>query len=771
MSRTIYILHHSHTDIGYTDLQENAVDFQIGHIRDVLRILRDPQNDKFRWNCETLYILERFFEEASKAEQEEFFTLAKEGKIGVSASFLNFTDLADSAILSRRIRSLLSPLRDRGIPTRCAMCADINGISMGYRDALLENGVEFLSLGMNQTHGKCPQGKNQTAFRWESRSGRSMLVWNGEHYNLGNALGLVPEPVQSAFSKSYFGENPYTDPVEYLHHHLVKYLSQLEEQGYPYDFVITAVSGVFTDNAPPNAAILRTIEAYHARYGKEHTLRMVTLDELYREISGALCNVSVYRGDMTDWWANGIGSTPYAVKHYREAQRALRTVDRLFEETQAAHPALLRTAEDGLLLYAEHTWGHSASVSDPSDSMALRLDLRKQSYAARAHEAAALLQNRARRALSADSIMRAYTPAGRLHALYEGDAAAELPVEWEIETPNCPNITVHNAEGKALPTQQRPSPRGVSVLFCDRFAPREHKRYTFAPTGESEARPAAADCPPALENEWFRIAWEEGAGFTSFYNKTLGCEMLASDLPFFLPFYERTPCENSIMEDRTKRGLHICGEQSVRAAAVLQSAVTREDGPVYRLVEYALALDGTTLCTLLVRFFHTLPRIEFTLRLFKTPDTAMESVCLPLELRLPGRVLHLRKGGAEAFRPGVDQLPGTCMEYSMTDDGILYTAGQTQIQILTPDTPLVTLEAPGYHEIRLCQNQPADNRRPVCSWIMNNLWETNFKLDLSGFGEFRYCLRQTQAVEPDTAFDDMAAQNDGIFVCLEPTQE
>ena len=42
------------------------------------------------------------------------------------------------------------------------------------------------------------------------------------------------------------------------------------------------------------------------------------------------------------------------------------------------------------------------------------------------------------------------------------------------------------------------------------------------------------------------------------------------------------------------------------------------------------------------------------------------------------------------------------------------------------------------HPILLCDNREENNKRPVYSWIMNNTWETNFKMDLSGFSEFRY---------------------------------
>ncbi len=52
--------------------------------------------------------------------------------------------------------------------------------------------------------------------------------------------------------------------------------------------------------------------------------------------------------------------------------------------------------------------------------------------------------------------------------------------------------------------------------------------------------------------------------------------------------------------------------------------------------------------------------------------TDIESVFLPLSLSLEeNQKLYLNKG-AEAFRPGVDQLPGTCMEYYMSDDGMAF---------------------------------------------------------------------------------------------------
>ena len=76
----------------------------------------------------------------------------------------------------------------------------------------------------------------------------------------------------------------------------------------------------------------------------------------------------------------------------------------------------------------------------------------------------------------------------------------------------------------------------------------------------------------------------------------------------------------------------------------------------------------------------------------------------------------------------------------MADQGVLYQRGGEGILINALDTSLLYMGRMEHHPILLCDNREENNHRPVYSWIMNNTWETNFKMDLSGFGEFRYAL-------------------------------
>ena len=218
-----------------------------------------------------------------------------------------------------------------------------------------------------------------------------------------------------------------------------------------------------------------------------------------------------------------------------------------------------------------------------------------------------------------------------------------------------------------------------------------------------------------------------------------------------------TPCPAE--HARRMLGRNIRGPHAVLTAGQLQEVRCEEHGPVFTTLRLRYALPGTLKADVVVKLYEGAPRLDFTLQLGKTLSDAVESIFLPLTLDLGGeQELWLQKG-SEPFRPGLDQLPGTCMEFSMTDAGLAFVGPQGSALVATPDVPLCYFGEMRHHPIRLCENDPADNRRPVYSWVMNNLWETNFKLDLSGFGEYRYTLWLTPETDPHKAMAELAGRS------------
>lgn len=774
--KDVYIVHHSHTDVGYTDLQETVIYNQIHNIKAAVKIITEgigngtPEKD-FRWNCETYYCVERFLEAATEEEKEQFFELVKNGNIGISATYLNFNDLADCEVLDARTKEMKEIFAAQGIDVKTAMNADINGISLGQRDVLIRNGIEFLYTNIHCHHGMYPLYQNQKPYFWESEDGKCLLVWSGEHYNLGNALGIVFSKNVNYDMENYFDLDAYKEPLENLHKNLTESIEEYETSGYPYDFYITSVSGVFSDNAPANPAIIATVNAFNDSYGDEVKLHMVSLQELYANIKDKVQDAPVYQGDLNDWWANGVGSTPYVVKHYKEAQRYNRISDKLEKKTGVSNPALKRVAEDNLLLYAEHTWGHSSTITNPYDTMVVNLDIRKNSYASKAHEAGAMRKNEQCHAMG--DILRYYNLSGEVKAVSLSSQKGVYPVEFYVETISLPGVKITDKKtGEECKVQLSPHPRGVLVSFLAEFEPEEEKTFLYeqqsAPSAKPYTRAAYVGVdrvrdivntydsetyklPYQLENEWFCIRYEVGKGVVSFYNKKSGTEMLQDGVStFFTPVYERTAARGNVYEERRLLGRNIRGLHAEQYQAELKDVKILEHGPVFDSVELMFSLEGTYHSSVVIKMYHKLPKILFKYKVAKTLSEDIESLFLPLCLNVPDSQMYIRKGGV-AMRPGIDQLPGTNMEYYIADEGIVYHNEKESILINTLDTSLIYQGEMKHHPVLLCDNKEGNNSRPVYSWIMNNTWETNFKMDLSGFCEFCYELelQEGKTVEED----------------------
>lgn len=785
--KTVYVIHHSHTDIGYTDLQERVIYTQIDYIKTAISMMEKPENASFRWNCETLFCVEAFWNAATDAERAAFLHLAAAGKIGLSANYLNFTDLLDCSVYQERLKLWQKRFAPHGCAMRTAMAADINGISMGCRDAMLSSGVEFLYMNIHCHHGMYPLYQNQNAFWWENAAGKRLLVWNGEHYNLGNVLGIKPNRSANFMMRDRLGAQP-ADAVDALHKNLQEYLASCETQGYPYDFIVTAVSGVFSDNAPPEAEILHTIEAYNQKFGQEVRLEMVSLQELYAAIRPKLENAPVYHGDLTDWWANGAGSTPYAVKHYKDALHRYQLCQRLEPKVAKKYPALYAAAQDNLLLYAEHTWGHSSTITNPYDTMVLNLDMRKNSYASKAHEAVSQMLTRI--AQEKGDMLRYYNTSGKIRACAASQSNAPQLVEFYIESPILDAAVVRDEAGHTLPCQVSPHPRGRKISFVDTFAPGEEKVYTYqeipaAPqllntrqcyVGAERVRdiensydPVTFRLPYEFENRYFRLCYRPGEGITAFVDKRTGKDMLSGPIPFFTPVYEQTPLRTDIpdaaYEERRLLGRNIRGQHAKLYVGELTETACLEQGVVFTLLRLRFSLPGTVKADVFLKFYEDMPRVDFRLELGKTISQDIESVFLPLSLNLPESELYLRKG-TEAFRPGVDQLPGACMEYYMSDNGVAYVSPTGSALIASRDVPLLYMGQMRHHPIRLCDGKPENNQRSVYSWVMNNTWETNFKMDLSGFCEYEYTLWLSDETQPENAMDQLQESTFDPYVLI-----
>jgi len=780
----IHLIHHSHTDIGYTDYQEKIELHHIYFIREAIDILNAAHSDRpewlgFKWNCESFWCVEKFLGFADEKYRSDFIKYVRSGEIGLSGSYLNLTELVDDFVLNQTLEKCQRLASGQiGVPLRSALTADINGYSWGFADALAENGITRLISCIHTHHGYHPLKQKQTPFVWLSPKGNRVLVWNAEHYLLGNELGIAR---QSSFEYTIHDglDHSEPDPQRKAERRIETYVNSLVEQGYPYSLVPVNISGMMTDNGFPNVSIVDFINEYNRSHDRI-MLKMSTIDEFFDAAESEMTDLPVYSGDFTDWWADGIGSTPDVVQHSREASRKLYAVEKLDPEGKICGD-IIDKARYNLIFYAEHTWGYASSVSEPWAPGVNKLDKRKALFACKANEYAS-------RALDLITYAGGETPPSllkdfKLVAINVHDRTVTDIIKISLE-----NLFGHSHfkvieadTGKESPYQIGRYARGPMLVLEVTLEPNSRKEYILKdvdpPRIGSVGRCADRGIEGVfdlsyqfdkglalrgytvsnsrIETPFFRIRMDESNGVVSIFDKTKNMELVKENAPYppFTPIYEITRAESRYHQTDVRRrmGRNRKSTATERYIGKPCGINVTEQGPLSSTVEINYRLEGTEFCSLLITVFNNYPRIDFALRIHKKSVWDPENLYLALPFTAgEGEEFWIEKTGA-ILRPRIDQLPYTCTDFYALQSGMCFTGKCGSVIIATPDTPLITMGDLRAHEIVLSGEPGADNVDDVYSWVMNNFWETNFKVSLGGFHQFGYSLISTRETDPRDA--------------------
>ena len=790
----IEVLHHSHTDIGYTARQETICRQHEDFLRQAIGILRRIDAGEaeaqrgFCWQCENHWQIENFLRHADEAERGDLVRYIRDGRIGLSASYLNLTDLIDETVLREHLAEARAWADAYSIPMKSAMTADVNGYSAAWPDLLAEVGVRYFYSALHTHHGMYPLHQNPAFFRWRGPGGKSVLTFSGEHYHWGHVLGLCPhgissfmlhdeilEGIESGKLLSTDAETTEKEETEIALRRITRYLAGLEEHGWPLDFIPVFVSGILSDNSPPNGRVSERVNKLNELFGGQVSLQMTTLDAFFDKLENAGAEIPEYTGDWTDWWGDGVGSTPEAVKMYREAQRSRRLASLLDPGKERIDSELWQTSGRNMMLYAEHTWGHSASVSDPYSSLVSAMQMEKTAYAVNAcREASTLLEDVL--AGMGHRVIRPDRP-GTIRVTnpypFPMTAPAAAPLlGWEYPEGRMQEarpLALRDPEtGDILPTQTCRGPRGrlaetvlslapgesrelqITYMMPDRGMP-PHTPWMCADAMTDQAGITGLMTAEYIETDFFVIRTDAKRGIASVTDRTTGREMLdpAGTYGAFTCLYQVTPTAGPRNAFRRQMGRRRETVNTRTYAARPKQFALADRGEVSVTLQIAYELEGTDECILRLKVFRHIPRMDAVIRIRKRSCPDPEEIQLVLPFVTDGdNETWIDKTGC-VIRPGLDQLPGTCQAFWCLQNGILRRGQDFDLLIGCPDTPLVSFGEGNPGPVVLCDgHSEALNRAEIRSRIMNNFWETNFALDLGGWHEFRYIITKENPGDP-----------------------
>ncbi len=329
-------------------------------------------DDSFRWTVETTLVLLDWLETASTAQVERFLELVRAGRIEVTAMPVNISPLFDPGELIESLAPVRKLRTDYGVPIRYAMNSDVNGQNWPLVDTLLDAGIEGFSMSTNIHFGGSPLAW-PNAFRWQGPSGRDILAWNGWDYAFAHESGI--DSNQARFRDEAW---PRID-------------RWLRERDYPLPVLMLQLFDSFGDNGPPSPTISNFVRQWNETVGTPR-LRIALPAEWWAAVRQHAAALSTYRGDWTDYWNFGCGSSAREVamnraSRVRSACRRCRSGGRRDAwrgSTSCAHGARRDTraqASRALFLWDEHTWGADRSVFQPDDEDTVTQWYHKAAYA------------------------------------------------------------------------------------------------------------------------------------------------------------------------------------------------------------------------------------------------------------------------------------------------------------------------------------------------------------------------------------------------------
>jgi alpha-mannosidase len=766
---TIYLVHHSHTDIGYTNDQPVVWELNTRFIDEAIALAEkraDSESDgAFKWTVETTSTLKYWLDHASSHDIERFQKMEKAGRIEVTAMFAHLTPLADLDQVLESFQLLRSLRDDYGFTIKHAMNCDVNGVNWNLVDAMLDVGLEGYTMAINSHFGGAVKPR-PLPFLWQGPSGRTIPTFNGWPYDKGWREGIGHD-AEMLEQETWPRLQKYLDDVAYP-------LPILLLQSYhPYGDVGTAF-----DFTP-------FIDEWNAA-GKSPRIIMATPSMWWNAVKPYHAGLKTLRGDWTDFWNFGAISSARETAINRRSREGLRNADAIFAGLRAVDDTTLwaknafnryrEKAYWNLHMWDEHTWGADLALRLPEAEDTQTQWNHKANYAYTARSLSQLLQRDA----LADFARHVQRESAE-------DILVFNPLPFKhVVSGEVPHFVLNP---RGLPDDSTAGRHHQDRAVADRWLLSDEAavwggsaKRLFLPPTELDGLGYAVVKRSALleqqssmsedavvETSRYRITFDkERGGITSLYDKTQNYEWVDSRVPYHFGeyVYEQVadtsqPWARKLLFDQAWNAplAEIPTGWKTDWQAKRQPSSRVVSHKVYKTalgmtVEQTLEAPGCAgLLTQQVMLPNDAAWLEFVSFWEMSQTTHPEATYILFPFNLPGATARFDVGG-QAMIPEQDQLPGVCRDYFTLQNWVDFSNDTMGVTIATPENPLVQL---GDFHFGHYQQEFKLERSMLLGWVTNNYWETNFRVHQPGRVEARYRLLPYKG-----AFDEAKAHGFGL---------
>jgi hypothetical protein len=720
---TVYVLPHSHNDIGYTEIQSDVEKKQLNNLLKGIDFARRtknyPEGARFVWNLEGVYAADLFLQRMSEQQRSDFYSAVRDGGVALNGMYLNtLTGLCRPEELLRLFGRAAQLAQECNVKVDAAMISDVPGYTWGTVTAMAQAGIKYFSAAPNYFDriGDILVQWEDKPFYWVSPSGKErLLVWIPYRgYALSHGLpGL--------------SENFAAD-----------YMNQLTKINYPYDITYVRWSG-HGDNAEPEISISDFVKDFSAEYAwpkfviSSTSTAFSAFEKQYGE------RLPSVKGDWTGYWEDGAASSALETALNRTSSSRLSQAEALYSMVRPERFPVdsFRKAWQQVILYSEHTWGADCSVTRPLSQKTKEQWEIKKSYA----DTAARLSGRLLGAAAPG-------PAGSSFDVYNTNSWRRSGLILLSHQQSSAGDGVKDASGKLVPSQRLST--GELAFVAKDIPPFAARRYTIG-KGKAAGVTGMVATHNTLDNGIVSLAIDEITGaIKSLRNKNIDNNFT-----------------DSASGDNLNDYLFLHGNNLADLQRNGRVTITvKEKGPVLATLSIVSDAPGCNSLTREVRLVNGFDYVDMTNILDKKPaelnpnpgDYAWanvggkESVNFGFPFHVAGGAMKLDIPMA-IMQPETDQIPGSCKNWLEVGGWADVSNADLGITWASLDAPLV--EVGGITATLLGgQTNPAVWRKKIeptqklYSWAINNHWETNYRAYQDGIITFRYALRPHQRFSP-----------------------
>ncbi len=720
---TIYILPHSHTDIGYTEIQTAIEAKQVQNLADGIRYAKQtagyPAGARFVWNVEVTWAADLYLNRMSEEAKKDFFEAAKNGQISFNGMYLNeLTGLCRPEELLHLFKYSTDLAKKTGQTIDAAMISDVPGYTWGTVTAMAQAGIRYFSVAPNYFDriGDILVKWENKPFWWVSPSGtEKVLVWIPLK---GYALSHMISKLTPAW--------------------VTDYLEQLGKMNYPYDIAHIRWSG-HGDNAVPDPAICEFVKDWNTKYTWPRFIISSTSEAFSAFEKRYGKQIPSVSGDWTPYWEDGAGSSALETGMNRNTAERLSQAEVLWAlQSPSKYPAgKFEEAWKKVLLYSEHTWGAWCSISDPENKMTIEQWDIKKGYA----DAATEMTN----ALYKSQIEN--IPGNKIDIINTNSWTRKEMVFLSKEQSSAGD-KVLDESGKVLKSQRLAN--GELALLGVVVAPFSSTRVTVMP-GKVVPTGSVIISGNKISNNLIECEIDPIKGdITSLIDKRTGKNLI-----------------DQSNGQAANKYLFFEGKDVSKVQTSKQATIkTGEKGPLVSSIEITSEAPG---CNKLTRQIWLADDTDFVVIInvvdkkrvampakigdgYASQNLNKESVNFGFPFTVAGGTMRLDLP-LGLMIPEKDQMPSACKNWFTTGRWADVSNENNGVTWVTMDAPLVEVGEISANLVG-SQNNPDIWRKKVeptqvlYSWAMNNHWGTNYRQHQEGPVVFRYILRPHGIFDP-----------------------